>query len=235
MAPFGTYNTFTKPVIHPRARLGLAAAAIGGHEIAIPEDFTFGVTNKTPEYLAKFPLGKMPTFEGADGFCLSETNAIALYIADTAPKPGKREQLLGATAHERALVQQWLWFTYQHLEPTMTTLCLWRFGPWATYDKEKEEKADGELRRWLVYIEKSVRDRGDKWLAGTEAPSIADLAVCGQLYNGFMVYVDAEMRKEFPVAVKFYKRLLDTVPEVKELYSIENGWVETRKQPETSA
>jgi elongation factor 1-gamma len=38
-----------------------------------------GVDNKTPEFLAKFPLGKVPTFEGADGLLLNESNAIAYY------------------------------------------------------------------------------------------------------------------------------------------------------------
>ena len=38
-----------------------------------------GVDNKTPEFLAKFPLGKVPVFESGDGFCLNESNAIAFY------------------------------------------------------------------------------------------------------------------------------------------------------------
>lgn len=32
-----------------------------------------------PEFLAKFPMGKVPAFEGADGFLLSESRAIAWY------------------------------------------------------------------------------------------------------------------------------------------------------------
>ena len=38
-----------------------------------------GVDNKKPEFLAKFPLGKVPTFESNDGFYLYESNAIAYY------------------------------------------------------------------------------------------------------------------------------------------------------------
>jgi len=37
-----------------------------------------GKFNKTPEYLAKFPLGKVPGFEGKDGN-IYESNAIAFY------------------------------------------------------------------------------------------------------------------------------------------------------------
>jgi elongation factor 1-gamma len=38
-----------------------------------------GVTNKSPEFLAKFPFGKIPAFESADGFRLFEGDAIARY------------------------------------------------------------------------------------------------------------------------------------------------------------
>jgi elongation factor 1-gamma len=37
------------------------------------------VDNKKPEFLAKFPHGKIPAFEGSDGFKLFEGAAIARY------------------------------------------------------------------------------------------------------------------------------------------------------------
>ena len=42
----------------------------------------FGETNKKPEFLNKFPLGKVPAFEGSDGVLLTESNAIAYYVAN---------------------------------------------------------------------------------------------------------------------------------------------------------
>jgi elongation factor 1-gamma len=161
-----------------------------------------------------------------------------MYLADTAPNPGKREQLLGASPQERARIQQWLWFSFMHLEPTLTTLCVWRFGTgqFASYDAAAEEKAEAELRRWLGYLEASVKTAMEKqtWLAGTEAPSIADLTVCGNLHSGFMLYVDAEMRKEYPVVVEYFERLLSEVPEIKYLYDLDGKWAEVRKQPDTA-
>jgi elongation factor 1-gamma len=44
------------------------------------------VTNKSPEFLAKFPLGKIPAFEGADGFKLYEGDAIANYGESSKPR-----------------------------------------------------------------------------------------------------------------------------------------------------
>lgn len=44
-----------------------------------PPEYKHFVTNSTPEWLAKFPLGKVPAFEGVDGFRLTEGIAIARY------------------------------------------------------------------------------------------------------------------------------------------------------------
>jgi elongation factor 1-gamma len=48
-------------------------------EIHLVEGFEPKVTNRTPEFLEKFPAGKIPAFEGADGFKVIETYAISKY------------------------------------------------------------------------------------------------------------------------------------------------------------
>ena len=53
-----------------------AAAAIGGIQIDVPELKKGG---PTPEYFAKFPHGKIPAWEGKDGFLLTESHAIGRY------------------------------------------------------------------------------------------------------------------------------------------------------------
>lgn len=104
-----------------RAFKALIAAQYSGAKIKVlssPPHFHFGQTNKTPEFLRKFPVGKVslwghtscppqkkpnptpphppcveaaggcqgrlippqvPAFEGDDGFCVFESNAIAYY------------------------------------------------------------------------------------------------------------------------------------------------------------
>jgi elongation factor 1-gamma len=42
-------------------------------------DFKLGESNKTPEYLTKFPHGKIPGLELDNGFTLFESWAIARY------------------------------------------------------------------------------------------------------------------------------------------------------------
>ena len=60
----------------------MIAAKYSGAQLTVAKDFVFGETNKSPEFLKKFPLGKVPAFEGADGLCLTESNAIAYYVAN---------------------------------------------------------------------------------------------------------------------------------------------------------
>ena len=63
----------------------------------------FGETNKSAEFLKKFPLGKVPAFEGSDGLVLTESNAIAYYVAND-------ELRGGSDATARAQVRQPLIF-----------------------------------------------------------------------------------------------------------------------------
>ena len=56
-----------------------AAAALGGLRIDLPDNYVHYQDNKKPEFLAKFPHGKIPAFEGANGFKLFEASAIARY------------------------------------------------------------------------------------------------------------------------------------------------------------
>jgi hypothetical protein len=57
--------------------LGVAAQA--DLKVDLPENYKHFEDNKKPEFLAKFPHGKLPAFEGADGFVLFEQFAVARY------------------------------------------------------------------------------------------------------------------------------------------------------------
>jgi len=50
-----------------------------------PPEYKHFQTNSTPEWRAKFPLGKVPAFEGVDGFRLTEGIAIARYRESLQP------------------------------------------------------------------------------------------------------------------------------------------------------
>jgi len=52
---------------------------LAGIEIAEPAGYEHMVDNKKPEFLSKFPHGKIPAWEGQDGFKLFEGVSIARY------------------------------------------------------------------------------------------------------------------------------------------------------------
>ncbi|KAH7111214.1 glutathione S-transferase [Dactylonectria macrodidyma] len=201
MAPLGTLHAVP---FNPRVKKILATAALAGIELTVPSEFKFGVTNKSSEFLVKFPLGKVPALETATGFHLVESNAIAYYVAESAPNP-VRDQLLGVTPEERALVQQWIFFTQLHLDPTVGKLGAWRKG-FAQYDAKEEETNGAEMKRWLDYMESSLK--GKRWFLGdTNGPSLADITIGGSMYFAYFTYVDGEMRKEYPELLRWYEQL----------------------------
>ena len=70
---------FFSLITGPRVIQIRAAAALGGVEIELPTQYEHYVDNKKPEFLSKFPHGKIPAWEGKDGFKLFEGQAIARY------------------------------------------------------------------------------------------------------------------------------------------------------------
>ncbi|MFN3213969.1 MAG: glutathione S-transferase family protein [Henriciella sp.] len=59
---------------------------------------------KTPEFLAKNPIGSIPVLELDDGTCISESVAICRYFEELHPEP----PLFGTTALEKAIIEMWL-------------------------------------------------------------------------------------------------------------------------------
>ena len=202
----------------------LATAKLAGLALTIPSGFEMGRTNKTPEFLSKFPLGKIPAFEGFTSFsadqvfALSESSAIAYYLAESTPDPKVRDQLLGGTTpQQRALVRQWTDFDAVHVTPAIEDLLGWRLGS-AQYDAAREEAAAADLKRWLDYTEAHLEGR--TWLAGDAnvgGPSLADIHLGGTMFLGLRVYIDEEMREEYPKLVRWYLNLR-AVPGFSEFY-----------------
>ena len=59
--------------------------------------------NRTPEFLAKNPMGRVPVLELDDGSYLAETVAICRYFEEQQPDP----PLMGIDALDKAIVEQW--------------------------------------------------------------------------------------------------------------------------------
>ncbi|HEY2029129.1 MAG TPA: glutathione S-transferase family protein [Myxococcales bacterium] len=124
--------------------------------------------NKTGEYRALNPMGKIPAFRDGS-FSLWESSAINFYVAEKhAP------QLLGSN---KAAVLRWCFFQAGHVTPA----CLPIFRHinekvkafWKTEgDAQAAEAGKKELSRYLPVLDEALKGR--EWLEGTF--SLADVA-----------------------------------------------------------
>lgn len=188
---------------------------MNGLELEVAPDFQIGVTNRTPEFLAKFPLGKVPAFESGDGtFCLTESQAIARYVAESGPKAG---QLLGEAgdAKTRALIEQWSCYSEQELASNITPpllMCLIKVIP---YDEAKYDQHVAALEKGVQRVETELKG-GKKFLVG-EQLTLADIMIFGALQVAGKFVMDKEMRKGLPNVEAYLNRMLE-VPEMKEAF-----------------
>lgn len=180
-------------------------AELNGLELELPE-FQMGVTNKSPEFLAKWPLGKVPAFEGADGFALSEGAAIASYIAGSGPKA---PQLLGTDPQTKAKIAEWTLFTENELvaHSTPWVYVMLKLKP---YNAATHGEAADRFQRALGKVETAVKG-GKKYLVGDHV-TLADLMVAGVLFNTSAYLLDTEMQKSAPAAIEYLKAIA-AIPE----------------------
>lgn len=94
--------------------------------------------NKAPEFLKLNPAGKVPVLVD-DGFVLTESAAIVLYLAEKFPE----KNLLPTNAKARAEVHRWIMFAVTELEEP-----LWRITRHTLiYPEDKRSTAEIELAR----------------------------------------------------------------------------------------
>ncbi|RYP00173.1 hypothetical protein DL764_006604 [Monosporascus ibericus] len=217
MSSVGTIWTYP---FNPRAMKVEAAAAVNGRTVDYAPNFTMGKTNKTPEFLADFPMGRVPTFKSSGGLALFESDAIAQYAAESGPASA---QLLGATAEERAVIRQWIGFADHELFEPLTTLILWRYDM-APFNEGAENSAFQRLNISLAVLEKQLQDR--QYIA-SEQLSLADISVAAGLVWGFAQVIDQELRTKYSQVTEWYLRVTQD-ERVKSAFG-ENNFIEVRK------
>ncbi|KAH8655240.1 glutathione S-transferase [Xylariales sp. PMI_506] len=212
MAPFGTVYSYPGNFRVQRAQV---AAALNGHEITLEPAFQMGVTNRSPEFLAKFPMGRVPVFEGADGFCLAEGAAICQYLAASGPKA---DQLLGAASDPktRGLIAQWSFFAENELAANwgpIAGMVHWKYAP---FDEKRYSVQEAAVERALRRLDLAVK--GKKFLVG-DALTVADIMVAGALVTPLQFLIDAEMRSSVaPETTRWLEGLWAEVPEFKTFF-----------------
>ncbi|KAH8813386.1 glutathione S-transferase C-terminal-like protein [Flagelloscypha sp. PMI_526] len=187
-----------------------AAAAFVGIKIDLAPDFKLGADNNTPEYRAKFPIGKVPALEMSDGFTVFESYPVARYISSLSPESG----LLGNTPEETALVDQWAHLSESEISSAHDLLMYMIFARKFPYSKP--------FHTWLV--EKQIRAfealnthlKGRSFLVG-EHLTVADLVVAKDIQNACKTALDAPLREKYPNVVRHLENILSQ-PKLKGVY-----------------
>jgi len=192
--PYKIYS----PLPNPRAWKGLIAAKYAGVEVETTPDFKMGVDNKTPEFLAKNPLGKVPVLETDEGH-IYESNAIARHLARLSTV-----SLFGNDDYEEALVNQWLDFTSGEIELPASVWLGPIFG-YLEFNAEATNLAKGDIRKVLTLLDDHLATR--TYLVG-ERISLADIVVGASLVFLFKLVLDTGFRKPFTHVIRWFNTLI---------------------------
>lgn len=130
---------------------------------------SFDGSTRRPEFLARNPIGKVPTVELDDGRFLAESNAILLHFAEGTP-------LLPVDRYDRAKAHEWLFFEQYSHEPAIAVRRALSVYP--------ERRAEATPERMAQLLEAGNRALGvmerrlstADWLAGS-AFSVADISL----------------------------------------------------------
>ncbi|EIW80528.1 glutathione S-transferase C-terminal-like protein [Coniophora puteana RWD-64-598 SS2] len=215
MAPVGTLYG----VGHQRQTSTIkAVAAVAGLELSLPE-VKMGETNKSPEFLAKFPQGKIPAFEDAEGFKLTEGLAIANYIASLAPESG----LLGKTKKETAEIEQWTHFAESELQLSSDFSFYLTAGYLPGYSKDVSDRVFPRQYKSLESVEEHVASR--EYLVGGRL-TIADIVLAASLKSAFKITLGSAERAKYPKTIAFFDKVRSH-PKITEAF----GEIEFSEEP----
>ncbi|NXH31807.1 EF1G factor, partial [Myiagra hebetior] len=129
------------------------------------------------EFLGVSPQTQVPAFEGDDGFCVFESNAIAYYVST--------EELRGSTPEAAAAVLQWVNFADSDVVPPAST---WVFPTLGIlhYNKQATEVAKEEVKRVLGVLDGHLKTRRFVFTVGQFGVTLVGFGVT---LRGFRVTV----------------------------------------------
>uniref|UniRef100_A0A8C3G2C7 Eukaryotic translation elongation factor 1 gamma n=1 Tax=Cyclopterus lumpus TaxID=8103 RepID=A0A8C3G2C7_CYCLU len=178
-----------------RAFKAQIAAQYSGARLKVASNspaFTFGQTNRTPAFLNNFPLGKVPAYQGDDGFCLFESNAIAHYLSNDA--------LRGATPQVAAQVLQWVSFADSEIIPPASAWVFPTLGI-MQFNKQATEQAKEDMKRALAVLNQHLNSR--TFLVG-ERVSLADITVACSMLWVYKQVLEPSFRQPYPNVTRWF-------------------------------
>ncbi|KAJ5873453.1 Elongation factor 1-gamma 2 [Penicillium subrubescens] len=157
--------------------------------------------NTSAEYLKIQPLGKIPAFEGANGFTLSEVIAIAIYVTSQ----NEKTTLLGKTKQDYASIVRWMSFANGELLP--------KVGSWYRpllgldgYNKKTVDEAAKAAQKTIAVLEQHLT--ANTYLVG-ERITLADLFTASLLTRAFATVLDKKFRDANPAVTRWYNTIIN--------------------------
>ena len=154
-----------------------------------------GETNRTPEFLALNPLGKVPVLETPEGG-IFESNAIARYVgglrADT--------QLLGASYFEQGQVSMWMDFVTTHVDLPVSNWVYQILG-WMQFNKGITVKAQQDVLAALKIVDDHLLK--NSFLVGSNI-TLADITLVCSLDLAYRMVFDPKYRANFPNVTRWF-------------------------------
>ncbi len=125
----------------------------------------------------------MPAFESSDGLCLTESNAIAYYVANEQFRGGK-------DVLAQSQVLQWLNFADADILPAA---CTWVFPTMGImqFNKNNTERAKDDIKKALAVLNDHLLHH--TYLVG-ERVTLADVVVACTLLSLYQNVLDPEFR-----------------------------------------
>jgi len=177
----------------------LIIAKYGGIEIEVPA-FEMGKDNKTPAFLAKSPMGKVPVLETPSG-CICEAAAIARYVA----RLRADTNMYGASFFEAGLVDQWIEFTKNELD---LPVGMWIYPVLGFIESNEANtaKAQQDILRAFKVLNEHLST--STFLVG-DGVTAADVVVAMSLLNPFKLVIEAAFVAPFPALVRWFKTCIN--------------------------
>lgn len=140
---------------------------------------------------------QVPAYETNDGKYLTESNAIAYYVAN--------DQLRGKTDLERAQVVQWLSFAESEILPYSAAWVYPLLGI-MPYQKNNVDRAKADAQHTLSVLNQHLLN--NTFLVG-ERISLADIVVFSNLLNLYQYVLEPSVRSGFGNVTRWFKTILN--------------------------
>ncbi|KAJ5932917.1 hypothetical protein N7516_007406 [Penicillium verrucosum] len=157
--------------------------------------------NSGAEFLKLNPTGKIPAFEGANGFTLSEVIAIAVYVTSQ----NEKTTLLGKTKQDYASILRWMSFVNTEVLP--------KFGAWYRpllgldgYNKKTVDEAAKSALKVVSALETHLT--ANTYLVG-ERITLADIFGASLLTRAFATVLDKTWREANPATTRWYNTIIN--------------------------